>query len=92
MNKAELVKYMAEDSDLPKAACMSALNSLMKAIEVEVLTNGGEISLAGFGKFSLKETGPRTVINPRKVSEKIDIPAGRSVKFIPFAGLKQKDY
>jgi DNA-binding protein HU-beta len=91
MNKAELVKYMAQDTDLTKAACMDVLNSFIEAVETEVLTNGMDITISGFGKFHLKKTKARLGVNPQNPSEKVNIPAGRSVKFTPFAGLKQKD-
>jgi DNA-binding protein HU-beta len=64
MNKSELIEAMAEAADIPKAAAGRALDGLVDAV-TEALRNGDQVSLVGFGTFSVKERAARTGRNPQ---------------------------
>lgn len=68
MNKAELVKKMAEKSDLTKADAEKALNAFVESIE-EGLVNGDRIQLVGFGSFEVRERAARKGRNPQTKQE-----------------------
>lgn len=68
MNKAELVKKMAEKSDLTKADAEKALNAFVESIE-EGLVNGDRVQLVGFGSFEVRERAARKGRNPQTKQE-----------------------
>ena len=64
MNKSELIEAMAEAADIPKAAAGRALDGMVDAV-IEALKDGDQVSLVGFGTFSVKERAARTGRNPQ---------------------------
>ena len=64
MNKSELIEAMAEAADIPKAAAGRALDGMVDAV-TDALKNGDQVSLVGFGTFSVKERAARTGRNPQ---------------------------
>ena len=64
MNKSELIEAMAEAADIPKAAAGRALDGMVDAV-TEALKDGDQVSLIGFGTFSVKERAARTGRNPQ---------------------------
>lgn len=64
MNKSELIEAMAEAADIPKAAAGRALDGMVDAV-TNALKNGDQVSLVGFGTFSVKERSARTGRNPQ---------------------------
>lgn len=64
MNKSELIEAMAEAADIPKAAAGRALDGMVDAV-IEALKSGDQVSLVGFGTFSVKERAARTGRNPQ---------------------------
>jgi DNA-binding protein HU-beta len=87
MNKAELVSKIAEASDLTKAAAEKTLNCTLDVI-AKALANDENISLIGFGSFSVAQRAARTGRNPQTGKE-IKIAEKKVVKFKP--GQKLKD-
>ena len=65
MNKAELIDAIAASADISKNIATEALNALIQTITTE-LKGGGDITLVGFGTFSVKERAARTGRNPRR--------------------------
>ena len=86
MTKAELIEKVHATSGTPKAIVERVLDGLRGVMETE-FKNGGEISLPGVGKFSVKNQAERKGRNPKTGAE-ITIPAGRRVAFSASKGLK----
>jgi len=64
MNKSELIDAMAEAADISKAAAGRALDGVIDAIS-NALKEGDQVSLVGFGTFSVKERAARAGRNPQ---------------------------
>jgi len=79
MNKSDLIEAMADAADISKSAAGRALDGLTDAIAV-ALKNGENISLIGFGTFSVKERAARTGRNPQ-TGATIKIKASKSPSF-----------
>lgn len=79
MNKTELIKKIAEGSQLTQAQAKAALEATTAAIQ-EVLVAGDSVALLGFGTFSVNERPAREGINPA-TKEKITIAAKKVAKF-----------
>ena len=73
MNKNDLVKVVAEKTDLTQKDVMEVMDSFVAEI-INALKAGEEVAIAGLGKFVAKKRAPRTSINPR-TKEAIDVPA-----------------
>ena len=74
MNKSELIDAIAESADISKAAAGRALDAMTNSI-TGALKKGDQVTLIGFGTFSVKERAARTGRNPQTGAE-IKIPAG----------------
>ena len=68
MNKSELIEAIATSADLPKASAGRALDAAIEAISGS-LQKGDQISLVGFGTFSVKHRAARTGRNPQTGAE-----------------------
>lgn len=79
MNKNELITRMAEVEGTTKKAAGEQLEAIL-AVITEALTEGQEVNLSGFGKFSVAERSQRNGVNP-STGEKITIPASKAPKF-----------
>jgi DNA-binding protein HU-beta len=79
MNKLELISAMAAESGLTKADSKKALDAFIASV-TEALKKGENVSLVGFGTFSVSERAARTGINP-STKATITIPAKRVAKF-----------
>lgn len=88
MNKAELIDAIAKNADLTKKAASAALDGTLEAITA-ALASGEDVSLIGFGSYSVSERAARTGRNPR-TGEEITIPASKIVKFKAGKELKEK--
>ena len=87
MNKSELVDAVAKDSGLSKADSSRAIESVLATV-TKTLKKGDEVSITGFGKFSVSERAARTGVNPR-TGEKMAIAAARVPRFTPGSKLKE---
>lgn len=85
-NKAALVEVLHESMGGTKADAERAMDALMDAI-VGTMKEGGEVSIAGFGVFSVRDRAARMARNPR-TGEPIQVPAMRVPKFKAAKGLK----
>ena len=59
MNKAELIDAVAVDADISKASAARAVDSLVAAI-TSSLKSGENVTLVGFGTFSVRERPARS--------------------------------
>jgi DNA-binding protein HU-beta len=64
MNKAELVAKIAEDAGITKSQANGALDSFIEAV-TKTLKGGGQVTLVGFGTFSVSKRNARTGRNPQ---------------------------
>jgi DNA-binding protein HU-beta len=87
MNKSQLVEAVAADSGLTKADTARAIESVIATV-TKTLKKGDEVSITGFGKFSVVKRAARQGVNPR-TGERVKIKASKAPKFSPGAGLKQ---
>jgi Bacterial nucleoid DNA-binding protein len=86
VNKTELIEFIAEHADMPKAAAGRALNAMVAGVKT-TLKKGDSVTLVGFGTFSVAERKERTGMNPR-TKEKIKIKAAKVPRFRPGKALK----
>lgn len=86
MNKNELADAVAAHTGQSKADAQAAAEAVFATIQSE-LKSGGEVNIAGFGKFSVTERAAREGRNPL-TGEKIQIKASRGASFKALKGLK----
>ena len=86
MNKADLIDAIADSADLSKAAASRALDSVINSI-TDTLKTGDQVSIVGFGTFTVKDRAARTGRNPQ-TGEPIDIAAAKVPGFKPGKALK----
>jgi DNA-binding protein HU-beta len=87
MTKNELVEQIAERAGLSRAQAGHALSATLDTIE-QGLARGEEISISGFGKFSVAQRDARQGINPA-TGEPMQIAASKTPRFSAGAKLKQ---
>ncbi len=86
MNKAELIEAIAGAAGLSKSQADTALNATINAIKAE-LSKGGNVSLIGFGSFTVSKRSARTGRNPF-TGATIKIAARKVAKFSAGSDLK----
>ena len=86
MNKSELVDAVSGDSDLSKADAGRAVDAVIGAI-TKALKSGQDVTLVGFGTFTVRTRGARTGRNP-PTNEAINIPASKNPAFKAGKALK----
>ncbi len=86
MNKTQLVEKIAADADLSKASAGRALDAIIDAVG-ETLQSGDQVSLIGFGTFSVRTRAARTGRNP-KTGDEIQIAEAKVPAFKPGKALK----
>ncbi|MDN3555899.1 HU family DNA-binding protein [Halomonas maura] len=86
MRKPELAAAIAERADLSKDKASQVLNVILDEITGSV-SDGKDVSLIGFGTFTVRERAARTGKNPQ-TGQPLTIPASKTVAFKPGKGLK----
>ncbi|MDP5253831.1 MULTISPECIES: HU family DNA-binding protein [unclassified Vibrio] len=86
VNKTQLVEKIAADADLSKASAGRALDAMIEAVG-ETLQSGDQVSLIGFGTFSVRTRAARTGRNPKTGAE-IQIAEAKVPAFKPGKALK----
>ena len=86
MNKAELVDAIAGAANLSKADAGRAVDAVVESI-TSALKRGEQVSVVGFGTFSVKHRAARSGRNPR-TGETIQIAASNVPGFKAGKGLK----
>ena len=87
MNKNDLVKSVADATDMSSADVARAVDGVFESI-TNSLRGGEEVRLVGFGSFSVVRRKATTGRNPR-TGEAIDIPASNQPKFKAGKALKE---
>jgi DNA-binding protein HU-beta len=87
MNKAQFINYIAEQNDCTKVEAEKIIDMFTSAV-ISALGSGNEISLIGFGNFSVSKVAARDGRNPR-TGDPITIAAYNQPKFK--VGQKLKD-
>jgi DNA-binding protein HU-beta len=87
VNKGQLIDGIARDAGLSKTDAGRALDSLLGTVE-QTLRRGDDVSITGFGKFSVTRREARTGRNPQ-TGETVRIKASNTPKFSAGASLKQ---
>ena len=79
MNKSDLIDAMATSADISKAAAGRALDALTLSV-TKTLKKGGQVTLVGFGTFSVRKRAARKGRNPQ-TGEEIRIKAAKLPAF-----------
>jgi len=87
MTKAEFIEKLAKKGATTKKRAAEALELIFGSI-AEQLRKGEQISVPGFGKFSVVHRAARNGINPR-TKKKIKIKATKAPKFSAAKALKE---
>ena len=87
MNKQEFISYIAEKYECTKVEAEKTIDRFVSSV-IDAIGQGNEISLVGFGNFSISKVTARKGRNPRTGAE-LDIKAYNQVKFR--VGQKLKD-
>ncbi len=85
--KAELVSAVSEMAGTSKKDAEAVLQAFLDVV-TKTLSKGDDVTLAGFGTFSVTQRQARVGVNPRTL-EKIQIAATKTPKFK--AGKKLKE-
>jgi DNA-binding protein HU-beta len=64
MNKAQFIHYIAEQNNCTKVEAEKIIDMFTSAV-ISALGSGNEISLIGFGNFSVSKVAARDGRNPR---------------------------
>lgn len=86
MNKAELIESVAGSANLSKADAARAVDAIIDNI-TKALKKGQQVSVVGFGTFSVKHRAARSGRNPR-TGESISIAASNVPGFKAGKALK----
>ncbi len=79
MNKTELTEAVASSADLSKVTASRAVDAVIDVI-TDALKDGDQVSIAGFGIFSIRHRSARDGRNPR-TGEAIRIKAAKVPSF-----------
>ena len=88
MNKMELAEALAEKTGMGKSDAEKALNAVVEVV-TEQLKSGHEVTITGFGSFSVSARAARTGVNPQNPTQKIQIAATKVPKFKAGKSLKE---
>lgn len=88
MTKNELAEQVASRNGLAASQAQQVVETVIDVVSDE-LAAGGEVALAGFGKFSVSHRAARQGRNP-STGETIDIAASKAAKFSAASALKKR--
>jgi DNA-binding protein HU-beta len=88
MTKNELAEKVAGRTGIATSHAREAIDATIQAVSDE-LASGGEVALAGFGKFSVSQRAARQGRNPA-TGQTIYIPASKAAKFSAASALKKR--
>ncbi len=86
MNNADLAETLVTTHAMTKSDARKAVDDIIAAI-VAAASKGDEVSLAGFGKFKVKDSPARDGRNP-STGETIKIAASKKLTFTPAKAVK----
>ncbi|KFN12829.1 HU family DNA-binding protein [Bacillus pseudomycoides] len=87
MNKTELIKKVAMESELTKQKASLAVDAVFQSIQ-NALQNGNNVQLIDFGTFEVRERAAREGRNPH-TGEAITIPTSKVPAFKVGKALKE---
>ena len=87
MNKSQLIKSVAEKSELSQKQVTEALG-LIEDTLIECLKTGEKVQLSGFGTFEVRERAERKGRNP-KTGEVVTVAACKYLAFVPAKAVKE---
>ncbi len=87
MNKGEFINYISEKNSCTKVEAEKVIDMFTSSV-IDAIATGNEISLVGFGNFSISKVAARDGRNPR-TGEALKIAAYNQPKFK--VGQKLKD-
>lgn len=64
MNRSELIKKVAQETQLDKAEVTKVCDSLFDTI-TETMKAGDHVTITGFGRFEMRSRKPRNFTNPK---------------------------
>lgn len=79
MNKKQLINEVTAQVKLPRGVVEKSINTALQII-AENVTAGNNVSLLGFGTFSLRERQSRNGFNPQ-TKKAVVIPATKVIRF-----------
>ncbi|HTZ64687.1 MAG TPA: HU family DNA-binding protein [Solirubrobacteraceae bacterium] len=88
MTKNELAEKVAGRTGMAASHAREAIDAAFDAVSDE-LAAGGEVAVAGFGKFSVSRRAARTGRNPA-TGQTINIAASNAAKFSAASALKKR--
>lgn len=88
MTKNDLAERVAQSADLGVGQARNVVETVVETISEE-LARGGEVALAGFGKFSVSHRAARQGRNPA-TGQTIQIPASKAARFSAASALKKR--
>jgi DNA-binding protein HU-beta len=88
MTKNELAEQVAQRTGLPTSQARQVVEATIDVVSDE-LASGGEVALAGFGKFSVSQRAARQGRNP-STGQTIQIAASKAAKFSAASALKKR--
>ena len=87
MNKSQMIKAVAEKSELSQKQITEAINLIEETL-VETLKAGEKVQLSGFGTFEVRERAERKGRNP-KTGEVVTVAACKYLAFVPAKAVKE---
>lgn len=87
MNKSELIEAVAEQAEMTKAEAGRAVDAIVATI-TDTMSKQEDVSLIGFGTFTVRERAARTGRNPQ-TGEAIQIKAAKVPAFKAGKALKE---
>jgi DNA-binding protein HU-beta len=88
MTKNDLAERVASKTGMSASQARQAVEAAVETISDE-LASGGEVALAGFGKFSVSQRAARQGRNP-STGATIQIAASKAAKFSAASALKKR--
>ena len=88
MTKNELAEQIASRNGLAGSQARQVVETVIETVSDE-LAAGGEVALAGFGKFSVSQRAARQGRNP-STGQPIQISASKAAKFSAASALKKR--
>jgi DNA-binding protein HU-beta len=86
MNKADLIEYVAKQTDMTKRNAEDAVNATLEGIKKNVKKGG--VQIVGFGSFTVASRKGRMGRNPQ-TGDPIKIKPSKTVKFRPGKDFKK---
>ena len=84
--KNDIIDAVASEIEVSKKDAKRVVDTVFEEIESE-LADGGQVSIAGFGKFEVRDRAARTGRNPQ-TGEELKIPASKAPAFRPGKALR----